>query len=119
MVPAPRGDWPSYLPLPRMAGEFGHWPKTSPQACCNHSAAELLAIGGAGARPVADDDADAAELVAARSGGARPVAGDNAEGPVAGGTRGNAGNAAKDSQTGQPPPPEGRIAGSTRSRMVA
>ena len=140
MIPAPRGGLPSYVPLPSMADEFGHWPKTSPQACCNHSAAELLAVGGAGARPVADDDADAAELVAARSGGARPVADDdtdaaelfaagggvarlvaddNAEGPVAGGTRGNAGNAAKDSQTGQPPPPEGQIAGSTRSRMVA
>ena len=126
MIPAPPGGWPSYVPLPSMAGEFGHWPKTSPPACCN---------GDGVARPVADDDADAAELVAARSGGARPVADDdtdaaelfaarpvaddNAEGPVAGGTRGNAGNAAKDSQTGQPPPPQGRIAGTTRSRMVA
>ena len=119
MIPAPRGGWPSYVPLPSMAGEFGHWPKTSPPACCNGSAAELLAAGGGGARPVADDNADAAELLAPGGGGARPVADDNAEGPVAGGTRGNTGNAAKDSQTGQPPPPQGGIAGTTRSRMVA
>ena len=77
-------------------------------------AAELVAARSGGARPVADDDTDAAELFAAR-----PVADDIAEGPVAGGPRGNAGNAAKDSQTGQPPPPQGRIAGTTRSRMVA
>ena len=77
-------------------------------------AAELVAARSGGARPVADDDTDAAELFAAR-----PVADDNAEGPVAGGTRGNAGNAAKDSQTGQPPPAQGGIAGNTRSRMVA
>ena len=77
-------------------------------------AAELVAARSGGARPVADDDTDAAELFAAR-----PVADDIAEGPVAGGTRGNAGNAAKDSQTGQPPPPQGGIAGTTRSRMVA
>ena len=62
-----------------MAGEFGHWPKTSPPACCNGSAAELLAAGGGGARPVADDNADAAELLAAGGGGARPVADDDTD----------------------------------------
>ena len=64
-------------------------------------AAELVAARSGGARPVADDDTDAAELFAAGGGGARPVADDNAEGPVAGGTGRDAGNAAKDSQTGQ------------------
>ena len=119
MIPAHRGNWPWCLPLPSMTGEFGHSPKTSPPACCNGNAAGLVAADGGGARPVADDDADAAELVAGRSGGARPVAGDNAEGPVAGGTGRDAGNAAKDSQTGQSLPLQGGIAGTTRSRMVA
>ena len=85
----------------------------------NADAAELLALGGGGARPVADDDTDAAELFAAGGGGARSVADDNAEGPVAGGTGRDAGNAAKDSQIGQPLPLQGWIAGSTRWRMVA
>ena len=85
----------------------------------NADAAELLAAGGGGARPVADDDTDAAELFAAGGGGARPVADDNAEGPVAGGTGRDAGNAAKDSQTGQSSPVQGPMAGTTRSRMVA
>ena len=116
-----------------MAGEFGHWPKTSPPACCNGSAAELLAAGGGGAKPVADDNADAAELRASDGGGARPggggtrpggggartVADDNAGGPVAGGTGRDARNAAKDSQTGQILPVQGVIAGTTLSRMVA
>ena len=82
--------------------------------------------GGGGAMPVADDSADAAELLASGGGGARPggggarrVADDDAEGPVAGGTGRDAGNAAKESQTGQIPPVQGRIAGSTPWSMVA
>ena len=82
--------------------------------------------GGSVAGPVAVDNADAAELLACGGGGARPggggtrrVADDDAEGPVAGGTSRDAGNAAKDSQTGQIPPVQRPIAGSTSWRMVA
>ena len=73
-----------------------------------------------------DDNADAAELLASGGGGARPggggakrVADDDAEEPVAGGTGRDAANAAKDSHTGQIPPVQGRIAGSTLWKMVA
>ena len=111
MIPAPSRT----LALGEDAGGGGARPVADDSA----DAAELLASGGGGARPVADDDTDAEELFAAGGGGARPVADDNAEGPVAGGTGRDAGNAAKDSQTGQIPPVQGRIAGSTSWRMVA
>ena len=93
------------------------------------SSRTLALGGGAGggvARPVAVDNADAAGLLACGGGGARPggggakrVADDDAEGPVAGGTGRDAGNAAKDSQTGQIIPLQGGIAGTTWWRMVA
>jgi hypothetical protein len=82
--------------------------------------------GAAGASgSLARDDAEgaavangsAAELLAAGGGGARPVADDNAEGPVA--KAASADNAAKDSQTGQTIPLQGEIVDTTRSRMVA
>ena len=74
---------------------------------------------------MADDDVAVAELLASGGGrvrpggGARSVADDNAERPVAGGTGRDAGNAAKDSQTGQIFPVQGGMAGTTCSRMVA
>ena len=67
--------------------------------------------GGEGERPVAGGGGE----------GARPVAGAAGRDarPVAGAAVASADNAAKDSQTGQTLPLQGRIAGTTRSRMVA
>ena len=104
-----------------------------PVAGDDTDAAELFAAGGGGARPVADDNAEGPVA----GGGARPVAGaadeDASVGPITEGARpvadasavgpvakfASADNAAQDSQTGQTPPLQGRIAGTTRSRMVA
>jgi hypothetical protein len=74
----------------------------------------------AGGRPVDETevaDDGAAGPVAAGGGVASPLADDGAEGLVAGVA--SAYNAAKDSQTGQTLPLQGRIAGTTRSRMAA
>jgi len=100
------------------------------RAVANGSAAEFLAAGGGDARPVADDKAEGPVAGAADEDAsvgpiteaARPAAGAagrdaSAVGPVA--KAGSADNAAKDSQIGQTLPLQGRIAGTTRSRMVA